>query len=340
MLRLLQSSALAAASSLLLGGATALGAVVPRWSQPSPVTVAVPSGGSSTYAASGDVTIGGFDALLVFDVSGSMAFDTGQTAPGGGMQRGDWARDGANAFLDNLPASIRMGLTQFAGPSSQVVAIDELGSFDPLSDHRSLLRTTVNGLPRNGVTGTNIGNAINVAAGILNANPIADSRHIVLLTDGEETAGNARTAAAAAAAAGIDTINTVGLPGADVTLLADVAAAGNGQFVDGTNLDNLIAGFSQILGNAETLDHLDILTPGGGVIGDVQVDTAGNYLVDLPIVLGENLFTARATSSLGNVRTADLLVRGVAVPEPTTAATLAGGAGLLALRRRRAGAAR
>lgn len=306
--------------------------VVPEWNDTSPIEVSL-EGSSATYEASGTVELGTLDAILVYDISSSMDDETGQTAPNGGTERGDWAEAGAMAFVDALPDSARLGLNSFAGSSSVVVPLNLLGESG--SDHRTTLNEAIDSMPRNGGS-TNIANGIELAASLLNDSSVnSDSKHIVVLTDGEQNSGDAVAAAEMALIFGIDTVNTVGLPGADTSLLADVAAAGNGAFVDGTDLSTLIEDFENILSEAETLDKLEVLRD-GELIGELAVNSNGEFSVALEVFAGDNLFTARATSNLGNVRESNLLIRGItAVPEPTSSILILAFAGCGILQRRR-----
>lgn len=310
------------------------GAIVVDWDAGPAVSVSVPVGGSVTYNAYGTIQLGTLDALLVYDVSGSMAFQTGQTAPNGGTQRGDWAEAGAMAFVDSLPGIARLGITKFKGDTSLVVPIDLLGPTG--SPHRNALNQAIDGMPRNGTDGTNIANAIAFAAAILNDPSVnSDSKHIVVLTDGDPTVGNAVNAATNAITSGIDSVNTVGLPGANTALLQQVATAGSGVFVDGSDLTTLIDSFSNILDGAETLSKLEVFSADGSLLGSPSVGTDGAFSIPLQIIEGENLFRARATSSLGNVTESSLIVNGVAVPEPNTLAICSVLMASTLLRRRR-----
>lgn len=326
---LMRSSVLA----VLATAAGAAGQVSPSWAVPTPIQVVVPAGGSSSFNAPGDVTVA-FDAVLVFDSSGSMASNAGQVAPNGGNAIGDWGFAGANALFDGLPDQIRMGLTEFDTNANTVVSIDTLGSLSPLSSHRQALRDGLSTIDRNG--GTNIANAIDQATGLLtDPSNNAESKHLVIVTDGETNNGLSVVLQAVddALLDGINTVNTIGLPGARLTDLEEIATRGDGEFADATDLSTLVDAFAGILGSAETLEQLDILLPGGGVLTDVPVSDAGDFLVSLDVIEGDNLFIARTLDSDGDIRTAELLIEGVVVPEPASAAVGLVAAGLL-LRRR------
>lgn len=212
-------------------------------------------------------------------------------------------------------------------------AIQPLGAKNASPSHRQTLKTAINGLDRLG--NTNIANAITFGAQQLSNLPGAsNSQHLVLVTDGQATRGDAEAAARAALGKGIDSVNTVALPDADVAVLQQIADVGHGQFVDGTDLTALLSGLRGILDDAETLVRLDIELPNGQLLEKITPTQSGDFAVDGLIRVGENLFRARATSSLGNVSVRDLIVIGVAVPEPTSiACAIMGTFGAICFRR-------
>lgn len=291
-------------------------AVIPSWDATSPIVIPVPREGSLVFPATGQVELGTLDVMLVYDVSGSMAEDTKQKAPNGGTQRGDWAEAGAAAFVRGLPAVARLAVTQFKGNSRQVVPLELLGPQG--SPHRAEVLTAIDEMPRNGLDGTNIDLAITYAAGLLSRPEVnSDSKHLVVVTDGDENEGDAVRATAAAISRGINTVNMVGLPGANASLMASVANTGKGVFVDGTNLNQLVSNFATILNDVEKVQSLEVFL-GGSSLGSPVLDGSRQFTFPLNIVAGDNLFVLRATSNLGNVREASLLVRGVVVPEPSS----------------------
>jgi hypothetical protein len=292
--------------------------ITPSWTTPNNTMVTVPAGGLVPFPAAGNVSIF-FDAMLVVDTSGSMNTNTGQTAPNGGTRRGDWVLGGAEALVDALDNDIRLGLVDFDLDSLLVAPLAPLGPPDAVPSHRQAMKTALRALDR--VGGTDFAQAIDFTAEYL-ANVPGNSKHLVVVSDGDSPSTEARMATMNAIAAGIDSVNTVGLPGADAVLMRDIADLGNGVFVDGTNLGALVDGFKSILDGAETLTRLDITLPDGSIRENVTVGADGAFAIDGLIRQGNNLFQAKATSNLGNIAFADLNVIGGVIPEPATAALL------------------
>jgi hypothetical protein len=166
---------------------------------------------------------------------------------------------------------------------------------------------------------------------LLNRPERSDSLHLVLVTDGGSNVAAAAAATEEAIGLGIDSINTVGLPGADTVTLARIAELGNGEFADGTDLTELLERFRRILDEAETLERLDIELPDGRLVEQVPLDGDGLFAVEGLIQEGNNVFRAHATSSLGNVVVRDLHIIGQTVPEPSAFVLLAVGGVLTVL---------
>jgi hypothetical protein len=290
--------------------------IAPSWTTPNNTMVAVPAGGSVQFQAVGNVSIF-FDAMLVVDTSGSMNTNTNQTAPNGGTRRGDWALAGAEGLVDALANDIRLGLVDFDLDSLLTMPLAPLGPPDALPSHRQAMKTALRALDR--VGGTDFAQAIDFTAEYLaNVPGGGSSKHIVVVSDGDSPSTEARMATMNAIARGIDSVNAVGLPGADAVLLREIATLGHGVYVDGTNLGALVDGFKSILDNAETLAELDVILPDGSIRENVNVAAGGAFGVQGIIRQGNNVFRARATSSLGHVAFADLNVIGVGVPEPSS----------------------
>jgi hypothetical protein len=301
--------------------------ITPSWTTPNNTMVTVTAGGSVPFHAAGNVSIF-FDAMLVVDTSGSMNTNTGQTAPNGGTRRGDWVLGGAEALVDVLDDEIRLGLVDFDLDSLLALPLAMLGPPDALPSHRQAMKTALRALDR--VGGTDFAQAIDFTAEYL-ANVPGNSKHIVVVSDGDSPSTEARMATMNATASGIDSVSAVGLPGADAVLMREIAELGNGVYVDGTNLGALVDGFKSILDDAETLTQLDITLPDGSILENVAVGADGAFAIDGLIRQGNNLFRARATSNLGNIGFADLNVIGGVIPEPATAAVLFCAGAMMAL---------
>jgi hypothetical protein len=294
--------------------------ITPSWTTPNNTMVTVPAGGSLPFQTAGNVSIF-FDAMLVVDTSGSMNTNTGQTAPNGGTRRGDWVLGGAEALVDALDDEIRLGLVDFDLDSLLVAPLAPLGPPAAVPSHRQALKTALRALDR--VGGTDFAQAIDFTAEYLaNVPGGGNSKHIVVVSDGDSSSTEARMATMNAIAAGVDSVNAVGLPGADAVLMREIADLGNGVFVDGTNLGALVDGFKLILNDAETLTRLDITLPDGSTLENVAVGADGAFTIDGLIRQGNNLFRATATSNLGNIAFADLNGIGGVIPEPATVALL------------------
>ena len=328
-------------------------AIEPTWTTPNDLSITVPVNGTTPLSAQGVISGGAFDALLVLDTSGSMSCQAiidparrdcrtggnepvGETAENGGTQRGDWVIAGAKALVNNLDDQIRLGLVEFDtnanGPNPGILA---LGSSTDSESHRDSMLNAIDFVMRNSQRdgGTDLVKAIEFAANSLLASKIDDnSQHIVLVTDGSpstdagQTAAQVNEAAQRAIDAGIDTINTVAIPGADLDAVQDIARIGQGSFVDGSNLNELTESFALILENAEGLESLSVTLLHEGADMEIELspelDLNGNFIVNAPIAAGLNTITATTNSKRGIQAAAELRVFGVMVPEPTSRATL------------------
>jgi len=299
--------------------------IIPVWTTPDNSVVTLPASGSATYRLQGYVTPD-FDAMLIMDNSGSMKNEIPANVPparNGGRQRGDWALDGADDFIDGLADQVRLGLTKFAGTSELLSDVAELGPPNATPSHRAALKALLRTLDRQG-NGTNIANAITFATDhLLNRPNPGDSLHLVLVTDGQPTVGDTRVATNNAIARGIDSVNTIALPGANPNVLRDIAERGHGVFVDGTDLTQLLPLIEKLVEDIETLERLDIELPDGTLLEDVAVGSEGFFAIDGLIQEGDNVFRAHATSNRGNVAVSELHVLGRPVPEPSALALLA-----------------
>jgi Ca-activated chloride channel homolog len=135
--------------------------------------------------------------MVVMDVSGSMAADDLQP------DRMDAARQAARAFVQALPERVRVGLVSFSTRARLDAA--------PTSDHTSVLRAIDRLRPEGG---TAIGDGLDLALDQLAAAGTSGQPApglVVLLSDGQSSAGLAPETAAARAASEHVKVYTVGI---------------------------------------------------------------------------------------------------------------------------------
>ncbi|MEO1749655.1 MAG: VWA domain-containing protein, partial [Pseudomonadota bacterium] len=224
--RKFQSGLFAIAISTLAAPAFAAGSVA--WLNPAngstfPVgTVVTPDGQAN---ASGTVG-GGLDLVLVLDSSGSMGASVPLNIPNTpNPTRAQVQQQAANALVNALPAGSNVSVVDFDSSATVVQGLTPTPN--------SAINSAINGINASG--GTNIGAGIAAADAELDANGnTANSQQILVISDGSSTQSIAEAAAAAAAADGY-TVNSVGFPGANTTVLEAVANAGGGTFVNFNN---------------------------------------------------------------------------------------------------------
>lgn len=320
-------AALAMAIGLQAGGAQAAGSVI--WTDPANNsvftvgTVVHPTGRADAFGSTGV----GLDLMLVLDASGSM---------GTTLQNAQKAA--ANALVAALPTSnTSVGVVRFA--SSATLAI----GLTPVPD--AAITAAINGTVSSGITAT--GPGIQAAQNEIVANGTAGrSKQMVVLSDGLSNSGISPVTAATAAKAAGTTVHAIALPGGSTTEMQNIATAGGGSFTNFTNpasLDDLIGIFNGTAGNLVGVKSVDLVLPDGTALLNVGTDGLGNFKVPAPgwaMVLGENIFTAKATFTDGTSASAELRLIGVAphgvIPLPAAAwLLLTGIAGLGAVSRMR-----
>ena len=174
-------------------------------------------------------------------------------------------------------------------------------------------------------------------------NGVATGDQFLFFSDGQ-TGGSFQTEAEAIAAAG-GILNTVGLPGTDVDVLAAIATAGGGTFFDLTDdvgrIVDILTGVDGG-GNVVGLSGLTVTLPDGTTVSPTANAFGQFTLPGFTIGAGENLFLAEASFDDGSIATASLRITGddgggsTVIPLPATAwMLLAGVAALGGLRRRR-----
>lgn len=174
------------------------------------------------------------DVVLVLDRSGSM----------GGSALAS-AKSAAKTFVDVLNVSS----DQAASASFASSASLQQG----LTNNFTAVKDAIDGITSGGSTCIACG--IDVAQDELDANGRATSNHvIVLLSDGSPNVGDTLVAASAAKAKGT-TIFTVGIGGADVSLMQDIASEED-FFIFGTE-DELEGIYTQIAGEVCALPDPD-----------------------------------------------------------------------------------
>ncbi len=129
------------------------------------------------------------EVFIVIDKSGSMK----DTITSGGVTktRNEFAIEAANNFLDHLKTqdNVKVGVVLY-GSDTSILTINGKKLLD-LNTYENEIRSFFNG---DFMGGTNLGEAIRVAARNLEQFGSAEEQHIVLLTDGEPTAFSFNTA--------------------------------------------------------------------------------------------------------------------------------------------------
>ncbi len=297
-------------------------------------TLVAPTGNASGIGATGD----GLDLALVLDSSGSMG--SYSTSGGVSKTRQQWQRDAAIALVNNLPtANVSVTIIEFDSNAGVVTGLT------PLLTNTADIIAAINSVDASG--GTYIGTGIRAATGQLTgANHIAGrSQQMVVFSDGS-TSGIPANDARDALTAGVEAVHSVALPGANISTMQSIAASGNGTFVNATvdgGLQDLINLFSGAGGTLVGIDHVDIVTPDGTLVGSVAVDAFGNFTAPNWLTeLGENTFTAIAYGTDGTSASAGLTLYGTdggntTVPEPGFLGLMGLGLiGLVGIRRRKA----
>lgn len=338
----------AAAGLLALGAAApgvATAAVSVSWTSP-PNHEVFPVGTHVTpqgLASASGFTGTGVDFSIVMDSSGSMS--NSQTATDGNgntvtKSRGAWQKEGALSLVAGLPDTATVSIIEFDSNANILIGQTLLDA-----SGRAAVAAEINSVDESG--GTNIPAGINASTTELttNAAPPGDptpgfNQAMVVFSDGS-TSGNVVTATQAAVAAGVETVDSVALPGAIISTMQSIADNGNGTFIDATNdiglVNNLLSGIG---GLPIGLASLEVTDPDGNT---TAVSTGVGGIFQAPtynIGLGANIWTVTGVDTEGNVATATLKVVGEAAVIPLPASSLlmlsaiAGGIGVSRLRRR------
>ncbi|MFV0244816.1 MAG: VWA domain-containing protein [Qingshengfaniella sp.] len=274
-------------------------------------------------ALASGVTGAGFDFSIVMDSSGSMASwatatdGTGATVS---KSRQAWQQEGAIALVNGLPDTATVSIIEFDGDANTVIGQTALNSVA----NRQAVIDAINTVDASG--GTYIGRGIDESA---NNNLVPNgtagfTQHMVVLSDGS-TSGVPGNSAAAAVLAGVETIDSVAMPGSNITTMQSIATNGNGTFIDATGNIGLITGLLGGLpggGLSVGIASLEVTTPDGTTTG-VGTGVGGTFTSPAyALQLGNNIFTAFVTGTDGTSATATLNLIGVdgTAPVPLPAA--------------------
>lgn len=303
-------AAVMAAAGMAITGAVQAGTSV-AWVDPANGTtfpcgtVVTPTGQASSAGVVGGT---GLDLALVIDTSGSMA--------GAGIAA---AKNASVALVNSLPLNTTSVTIIEFDSSAGVVKV-----LTALSSDKAGVITAINSLGTGGLTA--IGAGIQVAANELTGvrHTAGRSQQMVVLSDGYYNTGiHPVTAANNAKAAGVDLIHTVGTPGHDPSMMADIAVAGTGVYTAVNDLDDLIGIFDGTAGNLVGLDYVEVTMP-DGTTQVVPTDGLGNFSAPAgwTIQSGAQTWEATAYGLDGTSASASLTLNGVCQDVPDTSSTL------------------
>ena len=178
-------------------------------------------------ASSSSSVAGPRTAMLVLDLSGSMA-----------GPRIAAARTAAIAYVNMLPADVRIGLVTFSDVARLAAA--------PTADRTAVLNA-LNSVTANGSTA--LYDAIALGLSSTNASDQAAQAKLLILSDGDDTASkqqNVSSITDALRAASKISADVVAFGAdADQTILGQLASAGHGQLLSATDSNQLTSAFGQ-----------------------------------------------------------------------------------------------
>jgi len=243
----------------------------------------------------------GTNTVLIFDASGSMA------AQAEGGSRINIAKKAVSDYVNNLKDDVNLSVVAYghkgdntqAGKAASCAGIEEIYYMGPVND--GVVVGKVNALNPNGWTP--ITNSLKKAQSILNRSSATGQKHIVLLSDGEETCGGDPIAYAKQLCDAGIVVDVIGLDvdGIAETQLNSISVGGCGEYYAVGSADD----FSVVVGKmgvkVNTGDvkvevgengarvqtgNVDIQANNDGAkvdAGNVHVDTTGGSpVVDVP----------------------------------------------------------
>jgi Tol biopolymer transport system component/Mg-chelatase subunit ChlD len=183
------------------------------------------------------------DVVLVLDGSPSMDEQLGEGSSGTKL---DGAVEAVRVYLENMKPTDRVGIVVFSGTADMTA---DLGNVD---DAGARVNSVYESLARGG--GTNIAAGIQLAAEMLTVGSRTEAAPaIVVLTDGQQTAGDADAAAQAAKAVGYRVV-AIGLgPSVDEAVLQRLATQTSDYYYAPTSAD-LAAVYTSVAENTQIFD--------------------------------------------------------------------------------------
>ncbi|HBI16712.1 MAG: D-amino-acid dehydrogenase [Candidatus Moranbacteria bacterium GW2011_GWF2_34_56] len=234
------------------------------------------------------------NTVLIFDASGSMS------AQAQGGTRIKLAKDAMTKFVDNLKSDVNLSVVAYghkgnntqAGKAVSCAGIEEIYYMGEVN--ASIVKSKVNALNPNGWTP--IADSLKKAENILVTKATQGKKHIVLLSDGEETCGGDPVAYACELKSKGISVDVIGLDvtGAVAKQLTDISKCGGGEYysVDSASDFDVVVNDMGVKVNTGNLNvdisgdsvkvntgDLDVTTDGSGTkvdAGGVKVDANDN----------------------------------------------------------------
>ncbi|MGV8145071.1 MAG: VWA domain-containing protein [Alkaliphilus sp.] len=195
------------------------------------------------------------DIILVFDSSGSMAWDMAGNRIHSDTSRMEYAEDAAVEFVTNSAlsndSSTRLGVISFGGSRRTVTQLDDITDYDE-DDVRDAIRSPSGGTP--------LGDPVLEAIAMMNADHAVGAQQIIILmTDGEHNQGSCPYAAADSVATNGMIMHAVAFGLAtEEAMLIDLANRANGAFHSAPTGDSLGAIFDALATDIRQLVAEDV----------------------------------------------------------------------------------